>query len=211
MGMVMGPVTSSTPLVTYAIAARPLLGQDVSGDLEVVASFAGGVLLAVIDGLGHGREAAAAARLAADVLEAHAGAAPVDLVSLCHDALRGTRGAALLIVSLSAGARSATWVGIGNVEGWRCRWDAAGKLQREALISFPGVVGYQLPRLRGRSADIARGDKLVLATDGVRPEFIGEIAEQGEPAHIATTILERYGRSNDDALVLAAQYRGDAP
>ena len=54
------------------IAERPLPGQARSGDRAVLAEFAGGALVAAIDGLGHGEKAADAAAIAAE----RAGRAP---------------------------------------------------------------------------------------------------------------------------------------
>ena len=55
----------------WGLAARALHGQAESGDLHLVAPFAGGVLIAAVDGLGHGSEAAAAARVAVATLRDH--------------------------------------------------------------------------------------------------------------------------------------------
>jgi hypothetical protein len=179
-------------------------GQSESGDLHVVQSFPGGMLLAAIDGLGHGPEAAEAARLAADVLAQHASGDPGHLMALCHQAMRGSRGAAMLVLSLSAPDERCAWFGVGNVEGWRCADDGA----REALISAAGVVGYNLPAPRTRTCALVPGDTFVLATDGVRPEFGCELLAEGDPAAIAGDILHRFGRGTDDALVLVARWRG---
>src|SRR5690606_18180403 len=79
--------------VEWAVADRAL--QEESGDLHVVAPFDGGVVVAVIDGLGHGPEAAHAARGAATVVTANAGAPLDSLLRGCHDALHHTRGVAM--------------------------------------------------------------------------------------------------------------------
>jgi negative regulator of sigma-B (phosphoserine phosphatase) len=172
-----------------------------SGDIHVVAPFVHGALLAVADGLGHGPEAAAAARLAATTLIAHAKEDPGQLISKCHRMMRGTRGAAVLVVSLSYRDARVTWAGIGNVEGWHVK--ATG---REALISRAGVVGYQLSPPHPRSSSLAPGDMFVLATDGVSARF-GEDITPASPDRLASVIFERHARTTDDALVLVARYR----
>jgi hypothetical protein len=55
--------------------------------------------------------------------------------------------------------------------------------------------------------DVREGDTLVLATDGVRGGFADEIQAFGEPRELATSILKRYAKGTDDALVLVARYR----
>src|SRR5437773_929428 len=72
-----------------------LPGETESGDLHLVKSVGSGVLAAVVDGLGHGAEAASAARAAVAVLERHAGESPLPLLQRCHRALIGTRGVVL--------------------------------------------------------------------------------------------------------------------
>jgi negative regulator of sigma-B (phosphoserine phosphatase) len=95
---------------------RPFPGEDVSGDRHVAASAARGLTIAVIDGLGHGPAAASAAARAAEVVEGHPDAQPEDLVRLCHEALHGTRGAAMTIASIDAGPGELVWLGVGNVQ-----------------------------------------------------------------------------------------------
>jgi negative regulator of sigma-B (phosphoserine phosphatase) len=57
----------------WSVATAVMPGEIEAGDRHVVCPLYDGVLVAVIDGLGHGVEAAAAARMAAGVLEKHAG------------------------------------------------------------------------------------------------------------------------------------------
>ncbi len=94
----------ASPLVDWAIATRIHPGEVVSGDLHVVAPFPGGVLVAVVDGLGHGPDAAEAARIAVAVLQDAAGQPATSLVERCHAALRRTRGVVLSVASLDAGS-----------------------------------------------------------------------------------------------------------
>ena len=66
-------------MIDWALATSPLEGEPRSGDLHVVKEFPGGTLIGVVDGLGHGVEAGAAADEAVAELEAHAAD---DVVSL---------------------------------------------------------------------------------------------------------------------------------
>src|SRR5262245_31081614 len=104
-------------LIDWAIAERPLPGQTVSGDLFVVQPFDHGLLLAVVDGVGHGDEAIAAARAAVEILEARAEESVITLVNRCHRALAQTRGAVMTLASLNPREDTVTWLGVGNVEG----------------------------------------------------------------------------------------------
>jgi negative regulator of sigma-B (phosphoserine phosphatase) len=76
-----------------------------------------GALVAVVDGLGHGAEAAGAARAAVATLGEYAHESLLALVERCHRALRRTRGAVMSVAHFNHGAGIMTWVGVGNVEG----------------------------------------------------------------------------------------------
>src|SRR5207245_2764106 len=56
--------TLASSAIEWGVAARSLLGQSSSGDRHIVKPFPRGVLLAAVEGLGHGDEAASAARIA---------------------------------------------------------------------------------------------------------------------------------------------------
>ena len=72
-------------------------GERESGDRPVVQPFPDGVLVAVVDGLGHGKEAATAARMSTGVLARCAAETPTVLVRRCHQALGATRGVVLSV------------------------------------------------------------------------------------------------------------------
>jgi hypothetical protein len=196
-------------VVEWAWAGAPIEG-DRSGDAHVVEPFPGGTLVAAIDGLGHGPEAADAAELAAQVMSAHAAEPVAALVQRCHEALRGTRGVALSVVSIDVASSSLTWASVGNVEAFLLRRDARDR-KRESVMQRGGIVGYQLPTLRADRLGLAWGDTLVLATDGIRSSFIPELAIGRTPEELARSIFERHARGSDDALVLVARYVGGAP
>jgi serine/threonine protein phosphatase PrpC len=209
--MTAAPVTQPSTLLDWSVAERAFAGETECGDACVVAPFAGGVLVGVIDGLGHGPEAAEAARVAIGSLKAAAAAQVIDLVRSCHDALRHTRGAALSLASFHEATGTMTWIGIGNVEGALFRIDRNAPQPRDALMLRGGVVGYQLPPLRAATHQVHPGDVLVLATDGISGGFYSRSPVGRAAQEIAADILERYGKASDDALVLVATYLGGAP
>jgi negative regulator of sigma-B (phosphoserine phosphatase) len=193
--------------IEWAVAARTLGGESVSGDLHVVADFPGGALAGVVDGLGHGPEAAVAAEAAVTVLKRDAGALVSTLITTCHAALRRTRGVVMSLASFNSATNSVSWVGIGDVEAVLLRTGEADR-RRESIILRGGVVGYQLPPFRETTHPVRKGDVLIFCTDGVRPDFISEVTNDREPQAIADEVLARYAKSTDDALVLVVRYRG---
>ena len=194
-------------ILEYGCAGAALAGEH-SGDQHVVAPFEGGALVAVIDGLGHGPEAALAARTAATVLRSGAGQPLRMLLDACHEALRRTRGAVMSLASFDARASTMSWSGVGNVEALLLRAGGAG---REALTLRGGVVGYQLPSPREGKLPVAPGDTLVMATDGIKSGFVVGLDVEGTPQEVADRIFGRHARGSDDALVVVARYRGAAP
>jgi negative regulator of sigma-B (phosphoserine phosphatase) len=193
-------------LVTWGIASVPLAPESQSGDLCVVWSPEDGALIAVLDGAGHGSEAAEAARLAAGVVDSYTHESPVALVLRCHERLRGTRGAAMTLASLNLRDRTMTWIGIGNVEAVLYR--ATEERDAERVLLRSGVVGYRLPaRLKAEVVPLQDQDTLIIATDGLRPEFAEDLALDGEPNVLASRLLTQYGNHRDDALVVVVKYQ----
>ena len=192
--------------VAWASAGAPLPGEPVSGDRAVVAEADGLVLVAVIDGLGHGPDAAHASLVAAHVIEAAPELPLDDLVTTCHEQLRRTRGAVLSIASFSLARGAMTWLGIGNVDGWLVRAHATPEDPDRALVPHAGTVGYLLPRLVPRTVAVADGDTLVFASDGIHRGFRREILVRRSPAEIADAIFAAYAKPSDDSCVLVARY-----
>ena len=188
------------------IAERALPGEYRSGDRAVLSAYEGGALVAAIDGLGHGSDAADAAALAADVLSAHPDEEPVRLVEACHDALRRTRGAVMTLAWVDLDAGRLIWTGVGNVEGRLVHAAAGPGAPTEGALTKGGVVGYNLPAIRATSTDLLPGDLIVLATDGIDSGFAQAIVAGGSAQHIADRILAEHGKQGDDALVVVVRY-----
>jgi negative regulator of sigma-B (phosphoserine phosphatase) len=182
----------------WSVAERALPGQVESGDLAVVELDGGRALFAVIDGLGHGFEAAIAARAAAATLREDPWRSPAQLTERCHAQLRATRGAAMSVVSISG--NQLRWCGVGNVEAL-----LFGASRREGLVLRGGVVGGLLPPLYEASVTLQNDDLLLLVTDGIVARFSDKLDATLSPRQLANDILMRFARATDDALVLAVR------
>jgi negative regulator of sigma-B (phosphoserine phosphatase) len=195
-------------VVEVGVATLPLEGQQESGDLHLVKPFEGGVLVAAVDGLGHGGDAASAARLACSTLEDDPAAALPELFERCHRRLARTRGVVMSLASFTERDGGMTWLGVGNVEGVLVRAEAGAGPASESILLMGGVVGYQLPPLRPSTTPVSEGDTLLLTTDGIQTGF-SQALVVGEPAQrTADRILADYARQTDDALVVVARYLG---
>ena len=199
--------TLKPPRIETGLATAMRAGEAESGDLSVVLLTPGGALVGVVDGLGHGAEAAAAAKVAVSVLESHLGESVISLVRLCHEALRATRGVVVSLASIDAVEGAMTWLGVGNVEGILLRANPQAQPPIESLLLRGGVVGgAELPPLSEAVLRIFPGDTLIFATDGVKSRFAAGLAAGAAPQLLANRILRHHATNTDDALVLVARY-----
>ena len=122
------------PEVECGVANVVLPGQIESGDRYLIRSNHDGVLIAAIDGIGHGEEAANAAKAAISVLEARVDEPIISLVQRCHDELRLTRGVVLSLAFIDVSRGMMTWLGIGNIQGVLLRAETGKEPAREMLL-----------------------------------------------------------------------------
>ena len=100
-----------------------------------------------------------------------------------------------------------TWLGIGNVEAVLCRAGDAERQEAERVLLRAGVVGFRLPqRLKAEVIPLKHCDTLIIATDGVKPEFADDAAIAGDPMQVAARLLSQHNAQRDDALVFVAKY-----
>lgn len=138
----------------------PYGGAEYSGDAWAWVRSGDRLTLMLADGLGHGPEAARASSAAVTALYRWAHLTPAESLRRLHDALKGTRGAAVALAQLDVRAGLLRFAGIGNV-GARLRADGTWR----PLLSRPGIVGVHRPAtLREEEADWAADRLLVLHT-----------------------------------------------
>jgi phosphoserine phosphatase RsbX len=192
--------------VEWASAARAFGDELVSGDTHVVANRPGGTLLAVIDGLGHGVDAAAAAREAARAVEELAHASPDQILRHCDAASLGTRGSAITLAAIDHAAGTMAWAGVGNVAGLVLR--TGHSPSTKVIRGRAGIVGGgRLPKLHTETLMLGDGDVVVLASDGINPNFACLEVAHLPLQRMVDEILAAQGMPTDDALVVAARYR----
>jgi len=194
----------------WSASSQARQGETHSGDGCVVTSFAGGALVAVIDALGHGDQAAHAAEVAVRTLERHPHQSPAELIERCHADMRATRGAAISMASFDWRRQTMTWLGIGNVAGVLMRPDAGAGFHAVSLLVRGGVVGDRLPELQPFVVPLVADAMLIMTTDGVHGDFTEVLSATLEPQHLARRILDGYARSDDDATVLVFHCIGDS-
>jgi len=194
-------------LVEVGVAQFTLPGEAESGDCCVVKISEQRAVIGVIDGLGHGPEAARAAQAAAGIIEAFDHEPVGAVMARCHEKLRGTRGAAITVVAFDAVRGQLDWLGAGNVAAVLLHPDVAGKSWREELFMRGGMAGVRLPSTAASNVEIRGGDIVAIATDGVQLGFIDGVTHGLPPQRLAERLLADYQTARDDALVVVARVR----
>lgn len=197
-----------TRLIEWGVASRSLDCDGESGDYYAVKLIQSGALLAVVDGLGHGKQAAESAKLAVSTVCEHTENSIPSIFVRCHEQLKGTRGVVMSLALFNAANRTMTWAGIGNVEGLLIRRRIDSAARANSLMLGSGVIGYRLPHVRASIKTVSPGDFVILSTDGIRTGFDEGLNLRSPPQQIADSILASHRRDDDDALVLVARYVG---
>ena len=179
----------------------PIVGEDVSGDAWEVVRSGSRVLVLLADGIGHGTQAAAAARAAVDAfLERGAGTAPAGIVEEIHRALRPTRGAAVAVAELDLQSRLVRFAGIGNIAGAI----VSGSTSR-SLVSHHGTAGHEVRRIQEFQYAWPAGGNLVLNSDGLISRWTLDAypgLERHHPALAAGILYRDFQRARDDTSVV---------
>jgi serine phosphatase RsbU (regulator of sigma subunit) len=191
----------------WAQAGRCLPGQDVNGDAAWVQVSPGRARVAVMDGLGHGPEAATASDMALKLLES-LDQQPLEAAFKSLDqALTRSRGAALSMADLDLDGGRMRWAGVGNVEGVLLRARDPER-SRERLLVQSGIVGCRMPRLRTRDLDLENGDLLLFYTDGLDSQLLKGLDWRQDAQAAAGQLLQAFAKPNDDALVWLGRLHG---
>lgn len=192
----------------WCSARYPKSGEGVSGDLFYVKEHDNKVLLAAMDGLGHGEKAYEASKKAVESLKSYKNESLISLANKCHEYLLGSRGVVMSLAVVNSREDTLTWLGVGNVEGTLLRGDDNKFKKTDTIISCRGILGYKLPLLKASMISITPGDMIVFTTDGVQFGFEEDINVVMHPQNIVDRITKGYINHSDDALILAARYKG---
>jgi len=180
-------------------------GETVCGDSWAVAAEQDCPAVMVVDGLGHGLGAADAARLAVRAFSAESTLPPGALLAIIHEALRGSRGAAVSVARIDAGRGVVTYAGLGNVSAV-----VAGVGDSRHLVSSNGTAGHDAGRIHEFSYPWPADALLVMHSDGLGSRwqldrYPGLRAR--DPALVAGVLYRDWSRGRDDVTVVAARFR----
>ena len=182
------------------VVCVPLRGETECGDAWRVVADKHRIAVLLVDGLGHGPEAASAAAIATTTFGQHASGSPDDALVALDAAMRDTRGAAVSVVVIDEAVRSVRFCGVGNVHARVFKHGPT-----EYLVPQNGIVGHGMPPVRSSDAVWHVGARLVMHSDGIlakwRMDAYGKL-KTAHPALLAGVIYRDFARGKDDATVL---------
>lgn len=184
------------------------VGEDACGDAWHVRSDAATAALLLIDGLGHGADAAQAAEAAVAAFSASAAQDAATLLADVDDALRRTRGGAAAVAVVLDDALH--YCGIGNISG-----RLVGGGCSRGLVSNNGIVGGSHRHAQSFVYEIGDAVLLVMHSDGLQTRWDLDAypgLRQRSPTLIAAVLYRDFARGHDDVAVLVFALRsGDRP
>ncbi len=199
-----GPATPpARPAVDAVCVPKP--GEQACGDAWAVRRQGGITDILVIDGLGHGPEAAAAAHRAVSLFNKHRDdAGPEETIRRLHGGLRGTRGGAAAVARIHPARARLDFAGVGNIAA-RIVYPGG---RAQGIPSHYGIVGENLLNVRSCEFSWQRNALLIMHSDGLRdrwrlsdyPGLNGHA-----PAVIAAVLYRDFWRERDDVTVLVAK------
>ena len=154
----------------------------------------------------HGQNAAAAAQSAASILESYTHQTLIDLFARCDKECRTAGGVSISAAIFNRGRVS--WFGVGNVNGIIYHHDPESTPPYLMLEQFGGLVGDGHFKLREQTIPLKPGDLTILASDGMKPEFVKALPIEGKPRVVADQLLSSYTRDDADSLIIVTRYLG---
>lgn len=179
-------------------------------------------MIAVIDGVGHGPEAAAITEATLECLRENCHLDLVTLMEQCHKNALHTRGATIGVAQIILSQELIEYIGVGNVQGQIGveqvkRKDHAAKvdynsgypsmMRHRLLVNNNNTIGYRIPgKLNAFTYPFSPGDVLLLTSDGISLDAYSTIPEEIlDPESLAGAVLSKYALSQDDATVVVAR------
>jgi anti-sigma regulatory factor (Ser/Thr protein kinase) len=179
----------------------PKRDELVCGDSLGVLHAGATVSAMVVDGLGHGVLANAAAEEARRLFCTQYHPSPMVAVQKIHAGLRSTRGAAVAVVNVDFSESKAVFCGIGNIAGIAA---AGGNVRR--FVSMNGIAGHTAGRIQEFIYPCdGPGLVVILHSDGISANWSLERSPglaARHPSLIAAVLLRDAGRGRDDATAL---------
>jgi anti-sigma regulatory factor (Ser/Thr protein kinase) len=195
---------ATAPALAVGAVCLPVHGEQSCGDAWAMHTSGDTCVFLLVDGLGHGPDAAVAANLAVNLFERSLLLSPLEGVRVLHAGLVNTRGAAVAVAELNLASGSLRYAGLGNISGL-----ILGEGTSQNMVSHNGTAGlvagtiqqlsYSWPKTHG---------VLVMHSDGVATHWSLQdypgLAHK-HPALIAGVLYRDHRRAHDDSTVIVAK------
>ncbi len=195
--------------LAFGVLNTPLAGEEVCGDSWAIEEPEGRPTVLVVDGLGHGPQAAEAAREAVAVFRETAAMGPAEVIRAAHSALRATRGAAIAVARLDRDREEVRYAGVGNISGLVL--NPADEVRRASMVSHNGTAGHTIRKIQEFTYPWLSGSLLVMYSDGLGTQWqVSRYAGLGacHPGLVAGVLYRDFKRARDDTTVVVAR-QGD--
>jgi anti-sigma regulatory factor (Ser/Thr protein kinase) len=200
------PISDPRP----AAISVPYPGETVCGDGWAARASGSVQTIMVIDGLGHGPDAAKVSTEALRLFDRYWSEEPAEIIRCFHAGLRSTRGGAVAVARIDPQAKCVTYSGVGNISGAICL--STGETRR--MMSYNGTIGHNARNVQQLQYSLDRPEEtmVVMHSDGIGtswsagayPGLIGR-----PPILLASVLYRDFCRGRDDATILVA--RGSLP
>lgn len=183
--------------------AIPYPGERMSGDAWACHQTRERTVVLLVDGLGHGREAAEAAVEAVATFGKHVQRTPGEILSYIHDAMRKTRGGVAAISEIHTDEATLTYAGVGNISAVLMSKGAS-----KSLVSHNGTLGVATPKIQEFRVSWPDDGILVMHSDGLLSRwelssYAGLLSRH--PAVIGAALIRDFRRQRDDASVVVVK------
>lgn len=190
----------------WGVVCVPQREEKVCGDAWAVAGGTGRNAVLIVDGLGHGHLAFAAAEQALHAFQGCLFERPEATLKTLHEAMSGTRGAVAAVAEIDWRQRKLRYVGAGNIAGTL----VPAKGAAYNMVSHNGTLGKQVTRFQEFIYPWPEQGLLILHSDGLSSHWDIEPypgLTRKHPSLIAGVLYRDFASRRDDVVVLVGRER----
>ncbi|HEY4261114.1 MAG TPA: SpoIIE family protein phosphatase, partial [Schlesneria sp.] len=187
---------------TWGAVNIPAPYETVCGDTWRIGERDDQLSVLVVDGLGHGPEAAKAAAEAANEFENNPFLPITTMYDKLHARMVGSRGGAVAVAQINTKSQQMKYAGVGNISG---SLRESGSTSSRGLFSHNGIVGAQFRKAQEFDYPCPPGSLLILHSDGLQTRWSFDNYPgllQRHPGLIAAVLYRDFCRGRDDVTVV---------
>lgn len=183
--------------------AVPYPGERFCGDAWAHHQTPEKTSILLVDGLGHGPQAAEAAAEAVETFGKWVERPPSEILARIHDASKKTRGAVAAIAEIRPHENTLTYAAVGNIST-----SVVTHQGSRSLVSHSGTLGVASPKIQEFKERWGADSVLIMHSDGLQTRwdlksYAGLVTRH--PALIGAALFRDYRRQRDDASVVVVK------